>query len=90
MNVSVIITLIIQSIMCVVAIIVAISNKAKGSEDGGYQLGKFEGTITAQLQALSAQIDRLEQKVTRSNGELYKKIEDEIQSHLREYHSNGK
>lgn len=90
METSVLITLIIQSVMCIVAVGVAVSNKAKGSQDGGYQLGKFEGTITAQLKALSAQIDRLETKVIRTNGEIYQKLEHEMENHIKEYHSNGK
>lgn len=86
---TVIISVIIAVIGCVLSVLTYFAGQKKASNEDVEKSAFFQGEITAKLDQLIKSVDKLEQKLTRNTGELHAEIDKKIADHERRYHNAG-
>lgn len=86
---TVIISVIIAVIGCIVSILTYFAGQKKTSNEDVEKGAFFQGEITAKLDQLIKTVDKLDAKLTRNTGELHEEIDKKILDHERRYHNAG-
>jgi hypothetical protein len=84
-----IITIAVAIIGCVVSILTYFAGQKRTSNNDVEKSAYFQGEMSAKIDQVIKNLEKLDTKLTRNTGELHDEIDKKILDHERRYHNAG-
>jgi hypothetical protein len=84
-----IITIAVAIIGCVVSILTYFAGQKRTSNNDVEKSAYFQGEMSAKIDQVIKNLEKLDSKLTRNTGELHDEIDKKILDHERRYHNAG-